>query len=215
MHTFESPRKHISNSQGMISVDFIFSLVLCVGLCVVLFSLTFTLSMAEVAQYITFSTSRAYAAAHTDQDMQEKIARDKFSSLMANNVLKPLFGAAQGSTWFQLSNLEIRGGGPSGQDFSSDYTYDPQERAPQVGVRLTFVPKILNMKVAFLGSTSLDGEPFSAKLTSFLIREPTFRECWDLQVKKRYEAILKLDSRYQILAGKRKGEYVPLEDNGC
>ena len=215
MYTFNGPRKHISNSQGMISVDFIFSMVLCVGLCVVLFSLTFTLSMAEVAQYITYSTSRAYAAGHVDQDMQDKIARDKFASLMANKVLKPLFSSTADGSWFQLSNLEIRGGGPSGQNFNSDYTYDSDERTPHVGARVTFSPKLLNMKVAFLGSTSLDGEPFGAKLTAFLIREPTFRECWDLQVKKRYNAILNLDSRYKILAGARQNEYAPLEDNGC
>lgn len=214
MHTFESPRKIITNSQGLISVDFIFSLVLCVGLCIVLFSLTFTLSMAEVAQYIAFSTSRAYASGHIDEDKQKELAQNKFANLMANGVLKPLFSQTPGSSWFQLSNLEIKGAGTSGQNFNGDYPYS-EDRLPQVGVRLTFTPNILNLKVAFLGSTSLDGEPFGAKITSFLIREPTSKECFDLQIKKRYDAILNLDSRYGNLANKGKNQYVPLEDNGC
>lgn len=201
------------NSRGMISAEFIFALVLCVGLCIVLFSLNFTLSMAEVAQYIAFSSARAHAAGHVDQDKQEQLAREKFNELINNPVLKPLFNKGDGG-WFKLADLEVAGGGISGRDFGNDYPSQAQ-RVPQVGVRFKFYPKILNLKVAFLGSTSEDDEGFSANITGLLIREPTQKECFDLQVRTRYEAILNLDPRFKVLGDQGKNKYVPMEDNGC
>lgn len=213
MNELKGPQKIISNSQGLISVDFIFSLVLSVGLCIVLFSLTFTLSMAEVAQYVAFSTSRAFAAGHKTSGDQKKSATDKFDSLMNSPALKPIFSLVDG-TWFKLSSPDIRGGKnilDASGDFSNDYA---TTRVPALGVRLTFTPNILSLKLPFLGSTSLDGEPFSANVTSFLFREPTSEEECMAQVAKRYEAILDLDPRYRNLPSK-PDKYLPLEDNGC
>ncbi|MBO9667303.1 MAG: hypothetical protein J7501_10885 [Bdellovibrio sp.] len=214
MSTLKGPNKIIQNQQGLISVDFIFSLVLCAGLCIVLFSVTFTLSMAEIGQYIAYSTSRAHAAGHIDQDKQEEMGRNKFANLMANGVIKPLFSQTGSGSWFKLSNLDIRGAGVNGKTFNSEYKYQ-EDRLPQTGVRLDFGSNLLNMRIAFLGSTSEDGEALTAKITAFMLREPTQQECWDLQVKKRYDAIINLDSRYGVLAGKTKNQYVPMEDNGC
>lgn len=205
--------KPVRNSRGMLSAEFIFALVLCVGLCIVLFSLNFTLSMAEVAQYIAFSSARAHAAGHLDQDKQQQLAKDKFNELLNNPILKPLFNNSDGG-WFKLADLEVAGGGASGMSFNSDYPNE-ENRVPQVGVRFNFYPKILNLKIGFLGSTSEDGEGFSAKITGFLIREPTQKECWELQIKSRYEAVLNLDSRYKVLGDTRKNKYAPMEDNGC
>ncbi|MNJ93519.1 hypothetical protein D3C87_112010 [compost metagenome] len=210
--------KPIMNSRGMISAEFIFSLVLAAGLCVVLFALTFTLSMAEVAQYIAFSSSRAHSAAHVDQDMQRKMGEDKFKELINNPVLKPLFNNADGG-WFQLTNFEIRGGGQEG-NFNDEYKIGSvANRMVYVGVRFDFVAKLLDMKIAFLGSTSDDpgGEGFKAKVTGFLLREPTQKECWDGQILGRYKAILALDSRYRTLGSRGEGVYAraPSEDNGC
>lgn len=203
--------KPVQNSRGMISAEFIFALVLCVGLCIVLFSLNFTLSMAEVAQYIAFSSARAHAAGHVDQGKQEQLAQEKFNTLINNPVLKPLFNNAGG--WFQLKGFEIRGGGNSG-DFNNDYSYE-EDRVPQIGVRFNFHPKILNLKIPFLGSTSEDGEGFSATITGLLIREPTQKECWELQIKERYKAIMNLDPRYKVLGSAGINKYNPMEDNGC
>ncbi|QDK43777.1 hypothetical protein DOM22_00645 [Bdellovibrio sp. ZAP7] len=213
MRAQKSPHMIINNSHGIITVDFIFSLVLCAGLCSVMFALTFTLSMAEIAQYITFSTSRAYVAGHIDPDKQSEMGKNKFDSLMANKTLSPLFSKT-GAGWFKLSDLELRGGGASGQDFSKDYPYS-DGRIPQTGARLLFSARVMALRIPFLGSTTEDGEAPKANLTAFLIREPTQQECWDLQIKKRYDAIIGLDSRFAILADRYKNKYVPMEDNGC
>lgn len=206
--------KTINNSRGMMSAEFIFAMVLAAGLCTVLFALTFTLSMAEVAQYIAFSSSRAHSAAHVDQNKQRELGEAKFKSLINNPVLKPLLNNADGG-WYQLTNFEIRGGGQEG-NFNNEYSIGTvSNRMVQVGVRFDFVAKLLNMRIAFLGSTTEDGEPLSAKVTGFLLREPTHDECWNGQVKQRYSAILALDPRYNVLGGAGKNSYVPLEDSGC
>ncbi|WP_347357847.1 hypothetical protein [Bdellovibrio sp.] len=204
--------KTLRNERGMISAEFIFAIVISVGLCIVFFALNFTLSMAEVAQYIAFSASRAHAAAHVDQTKQEQMGKEKYLALINNPVLKPLFNKPDGG-WFQLSpQLEIRGGG-TGNNFADEYKGE-EGRVPQVGVRFDFKPKLLSLKVAFLGSTSEDDSGFSAKVTGFLIREPSRQECWEGQIKKRYSALLDLDPRYKEL-GNNTGDYIPMEDNGC
>lgn len=210
--------KPLQNSRGMITAEFIFALVLSAGLCIVLFALNFTLSMAEVAQYVAFSSARAHAAGHVDQDKQEQLAKEKYRSLLNTPALKNLFNnGAEG--WFILSaDLDVRGGGPSGRSFEDypNFQTPDGDRVPQVGVRFDFQPRILNLKLPFLGSTSEDPDAgFSTKITGMLIREPTQKECWELQVRQRYKEILNLDSRFRILGASGENKYVPMEDNGC
>lgn len=205
--------KPLQNNRGMLTAEFIFSLVLCAGLCIVLFSLNFTLSMAEVAQYIAFSSARAHAAGHLDSEKQEQLAREKFNDLINNPVLKPIFNASEGG-FFKLTDLDVRGGGPSGRSFTDYKT--TENRMPQVGVRFNFNARILNMKVPFLGSTSEDADAgFNAKVTGLLIREPTQKECKELQIRQRYSAILDLDPRYKVLGASGVNKYQLMEDNGC
>jgi hypothetical protein len=210
--------KIVNDSRGMLSAEFLFSLVLAAGLCIVLFSLTFSLSMAEVAQYIAFSSSRAHAAAHLDQDKQEQMAKDKYNELVNNKILKNLFNSADGG-WFSLGKPEIAGGGPSGKFFDDYNNNNLDDRVPQTGVRFDYITKLLSVKIAFLGSTADDTTEggFKAKVTALLIREPTQKECWNLQVKQRYSAILSLDPRYSRLdkGGNSLYQQAPMEDNGC
>lgn len=214
MKETKSPLKIIRNECGMLSAEFIFALVLVVGLCSVLFALNFTLAMAEVSQYIAFSSARAFSAAHVNPEKQVQMAQDKFESLRNNPTLRPLLNRADGEGWFQLDTLEVRTG-VNGDDYSGEYVYT-EKRVPQVGVRFKFIPKVLNMKIAFLGSTSEDGEDFGANITGFLIREPTQQEC-RIQMSQRYKQILQLDpaGRYSLLGSAGSNKYIDMEDNGC
>jgi hypothetical protein len=206
--------KPIKNSRGIMTAEFIFAMVLAAGLCIVLFGLTFTLSMAEVAQYIAFSAARAHSAAHVDQAKQSQMGKDKFNELINTTALKPLFNKPGGG-WFKLESFEIRGGGQEG-NFNSDYSIGrTSDRVVQVGVRFKFVTNLLNLRIPCLGRTTEDGEPLSATVTGFLLREPTHAECWNGQVKQRYSAILNLDPRYKVLGSAGQNQYVPMEDSGC
>ncbi len=209
-----NPLVILDSSKGFLSADFLFSIIIAAGLCVVFFSLTFTLSMVEVGQYIAYSVSRAHAAADKTQDDQESAAKAKFASLQKNKVLRPLFS----NGWFEIGNLEIRGAGVKGKDFSDRYPRQASNTigVPQVGIRLSFEAKILNIKIPMLGPTDPEGKGFKAFLTGLMIREPTAKECRDQIKNERYKAILNLDKRFEKIAGAASEQnYVPMEDNGC
>lgn len=202
------------NEKGFLAADFLFSIVIASGLCVVFFCVTFTLSMVEVGQYIAYSVTRAHMAGHKTQDDQEKAAKTKFNSLQKNKVLNPLFS----NGWFEITNLDVRGAGTTGKDFSERYPGEgePSRGVPQVGVRLNFEAKMLDIKVPLLGSTDPEGNGFKTFLTGLMIREPTVEECQNQIKNDRYKAILGLDPRFEQIAGSAsESEYVPMEDNGC
>ncbi len=215
MRALKNFPKPIQNSRGMLSAEFLFALVISASMCMVLFALNFSLSMAEVAQYIAFSSARAHAAGQWSQEEQTQAAKDKFAELTNNPVLKPLFNNSEGG-WYKLTNLDVRGGGADGSTFGGDYK-ETADRVPQVGVRIDFVARVLDMTIPFLGSTSNDpgSDGFSAKITGLMIREPTQEECYELQIKPRYSHILKLDSRYGTLGNAGESDYKFMEDNGC
>lgn len=210
----ENPMHMVANQKGFLSADFLFSIVIASGLCAIFFSLSFTLSMVEVGQYIAYSVSRAHAAGHKTQEDQERAATAKFESLRKNKVFRPLFS----NGWFEIGNLDIRGGGDSGKDFSERY---PKEEnsvrgVPQVGIRLNFEAKILDIKFPLLGPTDPEKNGFNAFITGLMIREPTSKECRDQIKNDRYKAILELDERFKKIAGSAsQTSYVPMEDNGC
>ncbi|WP_413289597.1 hypothetical protein [Bdellovibrio sp. HCB337] len=209
-----NPAVLLKGSQGFLAADFLFSIVIASGLCVVFFCLAFTLSMAEVGQYIAYSVSRAHAAAHKTQDDQEKAAKDKFASLQKNKVLRPLFS----NGWFEIGNLEIRGAGESGKNFADRYPKEENgvKGVPQVGIRLSFEAKMLDLKIPLLGSTDPNAGGFKAFLTGLMIREPSSEECRKQIKEQRYKAIMGLDERFNKIAGNNsEQEYIPMEDNGC
>jgi hypothetical protein len=211
----QEKKKFIRNTSGMISADFIFSLTLCAGLCIVFFSLTFTLSMSEVAQYIAFSVARAHAAGHIDPDKQNQMGMDKYKEILSYTAFKNFITTGSGGSWFVLERPVIKSG-KDGSDFSSEYPINLAPHAPPFsGVKILFKPTILNKKIPFLGSTSENpDEGFSAYLTSFIFREPSQVECLD-QVKERNTSILGLSNRYSELGRATSDKYIPLEDNGC
>lgn len=207
--------KFINNSRGMISAEFIFALTLCAGVCMVFFALTFTLSMAEVAQYITYSTARAHAAGHIDADRQNLMGLDKYQELLNRPVLRDLFANKNGKSWFSLSAKPTIKSGIDGAEFTDEYSI-PTGEVPLTGARVEFKPALLNMRIAFIGSTAEDPDAgFQAYLTSFMIREPSQVEC-QTQIKARGQAILNLSKSYTLLGGSSAAsKYIPMEDNGC
>lgn len=212
----QKKKSHLNNNSGFLSADFLFSLVLGITVSMLLFAACFTFTTIEIAQYIAFSVSRAHMAGHDDPEKQVLMANNKFEYLTKKTMLGLLF--RQGS-WFELKKPDIRNG-LNKNDFSSDYPYfnSGDARIPQTGVRLDFVAKVLNFKVAFLGKSSEDDKPFTARVTGLLFREPSSKECREqMKNTNRYSAILSLDSRFSVLDPSQGSNpaYFPLEDNGC
>ncbi len=216
-HHFLFVQKQLNNQRGIIAVDYLFAFVIAMGLFTALLALSLTLSVAEITQYIAFSSARSFAAAHRDQPTQEALARNKFNELKKNPVFAPFFT----NGWFQIEIENVKGGGATALNYSDDYQSIDSEtgdqRTPAVGIRLFFTSRILNFRNPYLGNaTSEEEEGFKTKVTGLMKREPSAQECLN-QMKRevRYSQILKLDSRYGVLGNPAQPKYTAVEDNGC
>lgn len=213
------PFSGLRNQRGFLIADYLFSFIAGIGLFMIIFALTMTLTVTEIAQYIAFSTARALASSHVDRLKQEAMGKNKFNELKKNQVLNFIFS----SGWFDLKLESMRTGGGDNQTvnatFSDDYNdkKDGVLRVPAIGVRLQFETFILSQKNPILGKSSDDETPFQAKITGMLIREPSQEECKkQLLYQTRYRTLLRLDeTRYSHLGAVPESSYIPLEDNGC
>jgi len=204
----------MKNQKGQASAEFLFSLVVAFGLFILFFSISFTLSIVEVGQYIAFSVSRAHAAGNTDQVAQMKAATDKYNNLQAVPAFKFLFQ----SGWFVFGTPKIAqglnstsgtqtfraklgdGSSGSGMQFEQSFT----------GVSIPFVSKIMAMQVPFLNPAT-DDMTFSTNINAVLIREPSAKECMDFW-NARQSALQTLPSGQSFY---KSSSYISMEDSGC
>jgi hypothetical protein len=196
----------ISNQSGFITLDYIFAIVLVFGFTAILFSLTLTLTTAEITQYMAYSAARNYHAAHIRPSEQERTANEKYQQLLNHPVIAPLFK----NGWFEVPE-EI-----TPQDYSDLYPEDPLLSSIYIGVRVDFVANMLDFEIPFYGSTTNDktsSEGFKATLTSYLGREPSINECIFNFVKDRWKKIRQLDNRYNQFT--KESGYAEIIDNGC
>lgn len=212
------PTQKRKNQSGFITGEFIFAMVLAAGISTVLFAVTYTLSIIEITQYISFSSARALIAADESIDDQVLSSETKYKTLINHKHLKGLF-FGDGSLFALSADPDIRTGAEGAQDFSDSYR-DSQTsplRFAYSGVRVELTPKIMNLKIAFLGRTSETGEAkeFSTRLTTLLTREPSAKECREKFIQQRYEAIGRMTDRFKEYGRIGQRDYVPLEDNGC
>lgn len=200
------------NEHGLITIDFLFSMVLILGFSALMFVLAFTLSMASVTQYITFASARNYAAGHVDQASQEDRAKAKFQELVNSDALKSLYT----NGWFKIDKE------PNIGDHTKIIPEFQEATAGSNkfwGVGTHFTAAVLSFSVPFFGSTAPDddgsGGQFQTYLGSYLGREPTTDECLKL-VGARWSAIRKLSVSGGSSYGTAGAEgYFPQTDNGC
>lgn len=205
----------IKNQKGFITTDFIFAVTLLIGLTALLFTLTFTLSVASVTQYITFAAARNYVVAHLTRGDQEGRAKAKYDELINHKVFKPLF--SQG--WFRVDKEPGIG---DHTRIIAGYDEAAQGWNKFWGVGTRFVAPILDFRIPFFGSTVPEGDGtgkgFNTYLGSYLGREPNADECLDF-VDKRWEAIRKLSvpggaASYDT-ANSDANAYYSFADDGC
>lgn len=201
------------NQRGMITVDFIFALVLVLGFSALLFSLSITLTVAEVTQYITFASARNYMAAHVNPDLQRQTAQQKYMNLLGQPVLNKFFV----NGWFQVSAE------PDVGDISriiEGYNRGNTDPNKFWGVGTQFTALMLDFSIPFYGSTTNDGRGgtgFRTYLGSYLGREVTSSECLAF-MSQRWRAIRALPVSSGLVGySSNTGEngYFNYEDNGC
>lgn len=200
----------MNNEKGFLSLDFIFALVIVVGFSVVLFAITFTLSIVEITQYISFSSARSYYAAHFTANDQIQMGTKKFQELMEQPAIKPLF--RQGG-WFELQTPD----GPVG-DYNRIYTAKGVQSTSAgfsfFGSRLKLIANIMDLRFPIIGATSDQPGAFSANVATYISREPTEQECRENFEQQRYLQILSLSNVYQVPGNDGKG-FAVIMDNGC
>lgn len=194
------------NQAGFITIDFIFAVVLIIGLTALLFCISLTLTTAEITQYITFAAARNYVAGHLDEDHQKQRAIAKYKELVSNKVFAPLFK----NGWFQVS------GEPQVGDMTQLIpAYAPSSGDPNLfwGAGTNFTAKILDFNIPLFGSSNPDGggaDDFKTFMGSYLGRDVSQSECMDF-MSKRWGAIQSLGNGYSTA----QGTYVVFADNGC
>lgn len=204
-----------TKKNGFLTVEFSVALLISVAFSVIFFVLAFTLSSALVAQYIAFSVGRIYSGGHVSVAEQENLAKKKFSKIMA----APGLGKWFSKDWFKLTyDSQPFRSGVNGEIFS-EYAGDSAGlRLATTGVRLVYETKMFNVKLGPLGSTNPDDLDFKAKVTGFMLRNPTQEECQKfMKVETRHRALIELDPRfaeYDRQSGSNP-KYLPMEDNGC
>ncbi len=203
--------KKFSEQSGIATVDFIFSMVMMVGMGILLFSLSYTLVAIEVSQYVAFATARSHSAAHLTIAENRSMAERKFKTLTAgaDETLASFFN----NGWFELklNPTDLRSGGATGTDFGKEYSMTDGDKMVMHGVRLQLSAKIMNKKLPLIGSTSEDDEAYQANITSFLIREASQQECRQWFVDRK-NALRNIFDRVQ---GQDMNGYFEVEDNGC
>lgn len=199
----------IKSQKGNLSIDFLFSLVLVLGLTTVIFALSFTLSMVEVTQYFSYSVSRSYFSSHVNQEAQFQLAKQKYQQLSEVPAFRFMFKA--NGNWFVLTNPEEFSQENLG-DFREEYFQEakiPNDADTFIGARIRFIPKLLNFELPYFGSTNPDSQRLEVNIQSFLGREPSSEECMLFQVE-RFNRII---NYYPDSGAQGPGEIYA--DNGC
>lgn len=199
------------NQQGFMTMDFLFAIVLIIGLSALLFMLSLTLTTASIVQYVTFSSARNYFAAHVNPTAQVSRAEKKYQELLGNPVLKPLLS----NGWFEILDKP-----DVGNIAQIKPGFNTQGKNQFFGVGTDFTARILDFNIPLLGSTDPEsdgsGDGFNTYLGSYLGREPTSQECWEFTAT-RWEAIRNLDVSHgaSYSTGTSNEGYNSMEDSGC
>lgn len=201
----------IQNERGVLTLDFIFALMLGMGFTMVFFALTLTLSLVEVTQYISFSVARTSWAAHETRSLQMQLGNQKYAELLAIPVFRSLFG--QG--WFRLPTQPNYGGADG---FNTEYQVNANnDSATFYGVRLQIEARILDISIPMLGTSKSQSSTGVANVQTFLGREVTTTECRENFNRARWTNIQGLDPAYATAAsfGAAPGAVALITDNGC
>lgn len=168
---FKSKKKQ----KGILTIDFIFSILAIYAISMVFVLLALTLMFSTITQYVAFSVSRAHISGHIDRVQQEETGVLQYQNIMGQSGISALLKVTDGG-WFKVELQE-----PVGQELVSGFSSDAGAgRQKGYGVQIRYTSNILkNFKLPMIGSPSdgAEGDFAQANINSFLYREPTTIEC--------------------------------------
>lgn len=198
------------SEEGILTLDFIFSVMAVYAISMVFALLAFTLMFSSVVQYMAFSISRAHISGHMSPTEQQQAGMDRKAYLMTKYYNKFIKESDDG--WFKIQT-----DGAANTYFSLSSAAAGSDRQKAYGVKVIFTANLLKkFKFPLLGSPS-DGadDTFGvANIYSFLYREPSTQECLEFN-KARWSVIRDRFPQITTMPGFVDKEYGAEADNGC
>lgn len=200
--------KFKKSESGQLTLSFLFATVLIIGTAGLICALTMALTFSEVIQYVSFSGSRAYFAADTDEKTQSTAAEAQVVNLLRK---LPFIAGARSNEWIKV---QLKG--------AKDYIEYARAKGASdnfrnqfIGYQLEVALPLLTFNIPLLPRglvTPPEGEDVKVTISSFLGREPTQEECEKFN-NRVYEAVL--SKGYNIPSGIPPESFRAINDNGC
>ncbi len=199
--------KNLKDQEGILTLDFIFSIMAMYTISMVFALLAVTLMFSTVSQYVAFSMSRAHISGQISINDQQEAMQRQMEKIMNKPLFKKLLKQTKGG-WFQLESQ-----GSARDHF--DLTRSSIHRA--YGVKLKYTSYLLkNFKLPLLGNISdgATGQFGEANIYSFLYREPTTEECLAFN-KARWSVLKERFPQIKTMPNFMDQDYGAAADNGC
>lgn len=206
------------NSAGQMTLDFIFAFVLVMGLTGILFSLSLSLTVSSITQYITYASARNYFASHITTQIQYTKATEKFTELRNTPAFSTLFNG----DWFEVSPVVPPQNNQMIIQRYPEYNTSGEVVNKFMGVGADLTARMLDFRIPFFGSTNPEsqskGDGFNAFLASYMPVEVSQTLCRKF-LENKWKAIRKLNTggnaSYETNTSDAEKTYFPLFDNGC
>ena len=173
-------KKQKKNNRGIITIPFLLVLVIVLFFTLSFLMLAMTLSHVTVTQYMAYSSARKLSLAGLNKNTQLDTAIDHYQ-ILRERFFKPTAYTGQTGDWFYIQEGLV----DTEQQYSIQGDY-PESTAQKrfYGVNTRFQALALNLKIPFIieNDNAQINEP--VRISSFLGREPSQKECKDFHEKK-------------------------------
>ena len=214
------------NHQGMITIPFLLVSSIILFLILSFFSLAMTFAHISAVQYISYSTARKLSLGGTTDETERKgVAEQHYKDLRGK-----FFGNAwtDSGDWFKIDQeLEIKlypdettsGSSSDAGTLGGMGDYNPNgetDRNMFFGANVGFASNIISLAIPFLINPSTEEQEPCCRISSFLGREPSFKECEDFLKKViRNNEQIRRHYNPRVLKGLDINKLERVGDNGC
>ena len=195
----------LKNNKGVITISFLLVLIIILFFILSFFGLAMTFAHISASQYMAYSTARRFSLGGENKTSQKDSAIEHYKSLRAQ-FFRPNAHTGASGDWFAITK-ELD---PTNHLGSIGGFNDPHpSREMFFGAGLEFKSQIAQFRIPFLIQAS--GSHGSARIISFLGREPSQSECEDFNKQRGQKIHGQGYSFVDVSAIDGTGE----GDNGC
>ena len=199
---------HRQKERGFITIPFLLISLILLFLILSFLFLNMTLVHISITQYMSYSSARRLFLSNKSELRQVNSTIDHYSKLRSQLFSPQVYRGDSGDWFFIPENIDKRNN--VGTNAVNFYPEKNTYRNRFYGVNLLFKTFVLKLKIPMLIAS--EDKPLSARVSSFLGREPSQKECEEFH-KQKYEEIKKLCSETDCPGIKPPDFEDP--DNGC